>query len=56
MEVHKVPLSDLTELFLHGALDRAAEKSSRVLYDKAAHEAVSMCEKQQKPSKKPQCS
>ena len=52
MEVHNALLSCLTELFLPGVLERAAEKSSWVLHDEAIMEAVTMEKKQQKPSKK----
>ena len=51
MEFFSAPLSGSTEVFLHSALKRAAEKSSWVLHDKAIQKAVIMDKGQRKPVK-----
>ena len=56
MELCDAPLSDLTELFPWDASEKAAQKSSCVLHDKAFQKAVFMVKGQRKPVKKLQFS
>ena len=46
---YNTSLSGSTELFLHVALERAAEKSSQVLHNEVIRKAVTMEKQQQKP-------